>query len=181
MTANDEKKKHALKWTNGTKKNRKQIYAHKQKYIKKGHIDIAKLLIAKGASVNKKAAFDGTIPLQKAASHNKPEMCQFLIENGANINAADMLGRTPLMDAAEIGKNMFIFFYFVWVIFLIFYFAIGFFFFICANLREIKKKAKQKQKQKHKQKKKDDRYAGSARLNKAKTEPKTEKVTLSCK
>ena len=31
-------------------------------------------------------------------------MCEFLISKGCNVNSRDKLGRTPLMDAAEIGS-----------------------------------------------------------------------------
>ena len=48
--------------------------------------------------------FDGTICLHHAASNDQPEMCRFLIESGCKVNQTDKLGRTPLMDAAEIGS-----------------------------------------------------------------------------
>ena len=48
--------------------------------------------------------FDGTSVLHHAASNDQAAMCKFLIENGCKVNQTDKLGRTPLMDAAEIGS-----------------------------------------------------------------------------
>jgi ankyrin repeat protein len=70
----------------------------------KGYQDIADLLTLKGADIHKKMDFDGTICLHHAASNDQPEMCEWLIKKGCNVNQIDKLGRTPLMDAAEIGS-----------------------------------------------------------------------------
>jgi len=70
----------------------------------KGYKDIAALLLAHGARLDRKMDFDGTICLHHAASNDQPEMCQFLVEKGCAVNHTDKLGRTPLMDAAEIGS-----------------------------------------------------------------------------
>jgi len=70
----------------------------------KGFKDIAELLIKHDAEIDRKMDFDGTICLHHAASNDQPDMCQFLIEAGCEVNQRDKLGRTPLMDAAEIGS-----------------------------------------------------------------------------
>lgn len=70
----------------------------------RGYKEIAQLLIQYKADINRKMDFDGTICLHHAASNDQPQMCQFLIENGCSVNQRDKLGRTPLMDAAEIGS-----------------------------------------------------------------------------
>merc|ERR1712137_131799 len=49
--------------------------------------------------------FDGTIPLHHAASNDRHEMCEWLVSQGSDPNSQDKLGRTPLMDAAEIGSK----------------------------------------------------------------------------
>jgi len=70
----------------------------------KGYKTIAELLIEHRADINRKMDFDGTICLHHAASNDQPEMCAFLISKGCSVNQRDKLGRTPLMDAAEIGS-----------------------------------------------------------------------------
>jgi len=70
----------------------------------KGYKNIAELLIEHHADINRKMDFDGTICLHHAASNDQSEMCEFLISKGCSVNQRDKLGRTPLMDAAEIGS-----------------------------------------------------------------------------
>jgi len=70
----------------------------------KGYQEIADLLINKGADINRRMDFDGTICLHHAASNDQPDMCEYLIKKGCDVNQKDKLGRTPLMDAAEIGS-----------------------------------------------------------------------------
>jgi len=69
-----------------------------------GTPEIAQLLV----NANKKVisdvkGFDGATCLHYAASQSRAEMCDFLIANGCEVNKQDKLGRTPLMDAAEVG------------------------------------------------------------------------------
>lgn len=70
----------------------------------KGYKDIAEILIKNGADISRKMDFDGTVCLHHAASNDQAEMCEFLISAGCSANSTDKLGRTPLMDAAEIGS-----------------------------------------------------------------------------
>jgi len=71
----------------------------------KGYKDIAELLIEHNADIHRKMDFDGTICLHHAASNDQPEMCEFLMIAGCDKDTTDKLGRTPLMDAAEIGSE----------------------------------------------------------------------------
>lgn len=41
----------------------------------------------------------GCTPLHRAASTGNAELCEFLIEEGAEIDDVDNAGQTPLMDA----------------------------------------------------------------------------------
>ena len=70
----------------------------------KGYLEIGKLLLEYRANIDKKMDFDGTSCLHHAASNNQPQMCSFFVDKGCKINNQDRLGRTPLMDASEIGS-----------------------------------------------------------------------------
>jgi len=41
----------------------------------------------------------GCTPLHRAASAGHPEICELLIEEGADVDATDKTGQTPLMNA----------------------------------------------------------------------------------
>jgi len=69
-----------------------------------GTPDIAQLLVdANKKVINDVKGFDGATCLHYAASQAQPQMCAFLIQAGCQVNQQDKLGRTPLMDAAEVG------------------------------------------------------------------------------
>ena len=71
-----------------------------------GHKEVVKLLIAEGANVNVKGAFDEWTPLQLAASEGYKEIVELLISNGADVNAkVDWNGTTPLHEAAMSGHK----------------------------------------------------------------------------
>jgi len=72
---------------------------------KYGHINIAELLLEKRVDIKRKIDFDGTTCLHNAAASNQYEMAKFLIQHGIDVNITDKLGRTPLMDAAEMGHE----------------------------------------------------------------------------
>lgn len=56
--------------------------------VSAGHIDIAQLLIDRGASVNH-SNNNGQISLHYAASKGRMEMMQMLLKNGSKINTKD--------------------------------------------------------------------------------------------
>jgi ankyrin repeat protein len=64
-----------------------------------GHIEIAKVLIAKGADVNK----TGWAPLHYAATKGQLEMMKLLLDKSAYIDAESPNKSTPLMMAAMYG------------------------------------------------------------------------------
>ena len=59
-----------------------------------GSIEIAELLIAKGADVNAREKGGGT-PLHQATYGDHVEVAELLIVSGANVNAQDDGGYTP--------------------------------------------------------------------------------------
>lgn len=69
-----------------------------------GCVEVAQLLIERGADVNAKD-HDGWTPLIKAAQAGHTEMVQLLLDHGADMRAADNDGRTAWMFAAVGGHN----------------------------------------------------------------------------
>ena len=65
------------------------------------HVEVAQLLVSKGADVNAEAA-GGYTPLHVASRLGNPEMVSFLLTHGANINAKDTRA-TPLAAAVVQG------------------------------------------------------------------------------
>ena len=65
----------------------------------RGYTQIARLLVAKGAAVNKKSP-NGITPLMMAAYMNHIDIAQLLIDNGADVGAANNKGVTA-QDVAE--------------------------------------------------------------------------------
>lgn len=65
----------------------------------KGHLDLAEMLVKKGADINKA----GWAPLHYAASGSHLPIIKLLLENSAYIDAESPNGTTPLMMAAMYG------------------------------------------------------------------------------
>jgi ankyrin repeat protein len=65
----------------------------------KGHLDLAEMLVKKGADINK----TGWAPLHYAASGGHLPIIKLLLENSAYIDAESPNGTTPLMMAAMYG------------------------------------------------------------------------------
>jgi ankyrin repeat protein len=67
-----------------------------------GDLESARVLIAAGAKVNESAPEDGTaLVIATASGHEK--VAEFLLENGADPNASDVHGATPLHWALQEG------------------------------------------------------------------------------
>ena len=66
----------------------------------KGHLGIAKRLVAKGANPDA-ANGRGQTPLMYAAMFGRTEVVQFLVRSHASLDAKDEQGRTALMLASE--------------------------------------------------------------------------------
>ncbi|XP_059488485.1 uncharacterized protein LOC132204174 isoform X2 [Neocloeon triangulifer] len=69
----------------------------------KGHSDVAKFLLSKGADVNVRND-DNDTPLTLAARFSNEEMCRFLVDNGADLKAVDKDGDDALNLACLTGK-----------------------------------------------------------------------------
>ena len=54
-------------------------------------------------AIHDRVGFDGTMAMHIVAALSNFHFCQRFIENGANVNCRDILGRTPLMEAADNG------------------------------------------------------------------------------
>lgn len=73
-----------------------------KKYITQEFIDI---LLNQGANINAQAHDGETALLMAGLSSNNRDLITFLVERGADVNLSNEHGCTPLMDAAELGKN----------------------------------------------------------------------------
>ena len=69
----------------------------------KGNIEIANMLIRRGADVNSKNSW-GISPLHIASMDGKIELAKLLIENGADVNIKDDFGKTPLRTTINTGN-----------------------------------------------------------------------------
>ena len=67
-----------------------------------GHADVVRLLLEHGADADIRRPYDGSTPLIWAGW--RFETAKLLIAHGADVNAMDKNGRTPLMTAASFGR-----------------------------------------------------------------------------
>jgi len=70
-----------------------------------GQLDVARLLIQRGAKVNLARTIDGTTPLYIAVARGQLAVAQLLLDNGAEVNTANTYGITPLFVAAHQGHT----------------------------------------------------------------------------
>ena len=63
-------------------------------------LELARLLIARGANVNCRGE-EGVAPLHEVAGNGQMEFAKLLLAHGANVNAKDDKGQTPLSVAIE--------------------------------------------------------------------------------
>ena len=70
-----------------------------------GHVEVASVLLAHGASIEQAEAND-IFPLLMAISNDRVAMAQFLLEQGAHVNGQDWYGRSPLWEAVNV-RNLY--------------------------------------------------------------------------
>jgi ankyrin repeat protein len=68
---------------------------------REGHLEVARLLLEAGASIEKADA-DGVTPLLMAVLNGRIPVARYLIERGASVRAADWYGQTPLFAAVDL-------------------------------------------------------------------------------
>ena len=66
----------------------------------KGHTNIVRLLLTKGADVNAKKYFDQTA-LMEAAENGHADIVRILLDKGADVNVKDWYGYTAISRAAS--------------------------------------------------------------------------------
>jgi ankyrin repeat protein len=74
-----------------------------------GRFGAVSFLLSEGAQINAKAGPEGDTPLHHAVRccHKTPEMISFLVANGANVNATNDRGLTPIQQSfTKTGKEL---------------------------------------------------------------------------
>ncbi len=72
---------------------------------RRGFENVAKVLVAVGADVNKKDSKCEKIPLHLAAENGRAEVVEFFLNRGISVNVMDKEGNTPLHCAANNGSR----------------------------------------------------------------------------
>ncbi|WP_349967135.1 ankyrin repeat domain-containing protein [Wolbachia endosymbiont of Armadillidium arcangelii] len=70
-----------------------------------GFENVAKVLVAAGADVNKKDSKHKKFPLHLAAENGHAEVVEFFLNKGISVNVMDKEGNTPLHYAADNGNR----------------------------------------------------------------------------
>jgi uncharacterized protein len=70
------------------------------------HVEVARLLLQAGASINAREA-NGITPLLMAVSNNNMAAARYLLEHGADVNAMDWYGRSALWEAVNV-RNLYV-------------------------------------------------------------------------
>jgi ankyrin repeat protein len=70
---------------------------------REGQLDLLQAAIEENPEFVHAKATDGETPLHKAAGNNQTAVVEFLLANGARVDAQDNDGETPLRDAAKAG------------------------------------------------------------------------------
>lgn len=68
--------------------------------VEQGHIAIVRMLVDKGAEINK-ADPNGYYPLHYAASHGRIEIVKYLLSKGADANVKSLEGETPAQSTKD--------------------------------------------------------------------------------
>ena len=68
--------------------------------VRKGHIDMVKVLLDGGTDLNKAAKYGRTTPLLEAVTEGRKDVVQLLLDRGADPNKANKVGSTPLHFSA---------------------------------------------------------------------------------
>eukprot|EP00903_Cladosiphon_okamuranus_P019236 g17689.t1 len=71
--------------------------------VDEGHLAVAETLLAAGADINRRGHEHSGSPLHDAASSGHDEMVTLLLKEGAEKDATDEVGQTPLMWAVRAG------------------------------------------------------------------------------
>jgi len=90
---------------NGADPNAKDRWDWSLLHYTQGNVDLTRLLLDKGANPNAIENERGLTPLHFAAEPGRKAMVELLISRGANVNAKDYCGRTPLSYAEDLGSN----------------------------------------------------------------------------
>jgi ankyrin repeat protein len=64
-----------------------------------GHLEAVKVLVERGADIEARDPLYKRSPLAWATFHAHPDVAEFLLKNGADANASDAYGNTPLKTA----------------------------------------------------------------------------------
>lgn len=72
-------------------------------FLRNGNLQKAQEILTQVCDVNAPDGSDGKTPLMVASQKGFEELCETLLQKGADLNAQDKDGKTPLMYACEKG------------------------------------------------------------------------------